>query len=803
MFSNIKEAVKRFFKIDSLSKIKKYSDNLSIIKANYDEIFEKFNSQEMIDYNDEEYYFTLIAHNRDIEENNKKLLNKEIDNYIQLIKKYKYEDSLIFNLEKLRKDMPQVNSSDIDEFINSLDENIYYELCTVKIKDILPSQKEFNTEKINENIRDILLNDYKDEIFIISSDNFLVDGHHRWAAKYQINPEAEQLCYKIHLPIELLLQKVNESNLSHNVNINDKKIQKALIITAIAYINGDITKEQLDIIKAKKPFDKTGKVLKTITVVSDGKPFQTKRWVKIDEQKEIKNKKSNQQEENNIKEKQENKPVLDYKEILFNEIQEGRNKGYEMFNTVIAENVEEFKRYYFNKGDNTLTKFGENFSPTKFLDSCKSIIKSAINEADLKYKDEFVYDLKFEDDRFSIEVSDSMGQGIVDISRVFYYDYTNVYGEKRKTVEHSSFRIYNEKLRNGTLSNKLLLEFEKLYDEIGIENIILKTGYESGKLVWPMKGFLSEEDNDIMQHKYNNALNQDSYGVVKRNFLYKNKDCKFNWSEGNLTVEYPDEKIEFAQDEKIGVISNIKEEIFGGKKIGRLNYEQQIKDQALMLINDIDNNSPTKEEDFETLKQLYVERVDVVDKENLEYNKIKQYFQNKNICYTKITNHVVNDIMYEINVYDKLTDENKKEEKLKDLNYTFKEHFQTVDKNKQYSAEFIRDCYRKYNDYFPAQDLVYRFASVWDIRTQSGKDSVYDVLKSESRVLRIDEIDELKRLISKQKKNKSFDASEMFLKLNNASKVLHLNLQNGLNYYIDRTDKKLLSKYHANLKIKK
>ena len=48
-----------------------------------------------------------------------------------------------------------------------------------------------------------------------------------------------------------MLQKVNESNLSHNVNINDKKIQKALIMTAIAYINGDITKEQLDIIKAK------------------------------------------------------------------------------------------------------------------------------------------------------------------------------------------------------------------------------------------------------------------------------------------------------------------------------------------------------------------------------------------------------------------------------------------------------------------------------------------------------------------------------------------------------------------------
>ena len=234
------------------------------------------------------------------------------------------------------------------------------------------------------------------------------------------------------------------------------------------------------------------------------------------------------------------------------------------------------------------------------------------------------------------------------------------------------------------------------------------------------------------------------------------------------------------------MISNIKEEIFGGKKIGRLNYEQQIKDQALMLINDIDNNVPTKDEDFETLKQLYIERVDVVDKENLEYNKIKQYFQNKNICYTKITNHVFNEIITKINNYNRLTDENKKEEALKDLNYTFKEHFQTADKNKQYSVEFIKDCYRKYNDYFPSQELVNRFASVWNIRTQSGEDSVYDVLKSESRILRVDEINELKRLISKQKKNKSFDASEMFLKLNKAAKVLHLNLKNGLNYYIDR-----------------
>ena len=81
-----------------------------------------------------------------------------------------------------RDKMPQVKSKDYDELIKHLGKNgVRMNKKSVKASTLKATQKDFNVDKIVGAISKIkTLGTAKP--LIVSSDNYIIDGHHRWLA---------------------------------------------------------------------------------------------------------------------------------------------------------------------------------------------------------------------------------------------------------------------------------------------------------------------------------------------------------------------------------------------------------------------------------------------------------------------------------------------------------------------------------------------------------------------------------------------------------------------------------------------
>tara|TARA_B110000858_G_scaffold134602_1_gene153036 strand:+ start:186 stop:617 length:432 start_codon:yes stop_codon:yes gene_type:complete len=81
-----------------------------------------------------------------------------------------------------RDEMPQVKSKDYDELIKHLNKNgVRVTKKSVKASTLKATQKDFNVDKIVGAISKIKTIGTAKPL-IVSSDNYIIDGHHRWLA---------------------------------------------------------------------------------------------------------------------------------------------------------------------------------------------------------------------------------------------------------------------------------------------------------------------------------------------------------------------------------------------------------------------------------------------------------------------------------------------------------------------------------------------------------------------------------------------------------------------------------------------
>ena len=94
-----------------------------------------------------------------------------------------------------RDEMPQIDGKDIPAFLKHVkNSDRDYEKCSIPAKDLKPSQSELDTDKA----ADIWKNDKAHEHpIVVSQDNYVLDGHHRWLAVQQNEPESEMKCIKL------------------------------------------------------------------------------------------------------------------------------------------------------------------------------------------------------------------------------------------------------------------------------------------------------------------------------------------------------------------------------------------------------------------------------------------------------------------------------------------------------------------------------------------------------------------------------------------------------------------------------
>ena len=121
-----------------------------------------------------------------------------------------------------RTDLPQIEDEYHSDILKDMDnDNISYVNKDMGCKELKPSQDELNLEKIsgmrNEG------NHLKSRSIFVSEDNFIVDGHHVWAARMLDDPNMEINCYKVNMNIIDLINWFNSHDFTYSKKITEGK----------------------------------------------------------------------------------------------------------------------------------------------------------------------------------------------------------------------------------------------------------------------------------------------------------------------------------------------------------------------------------------------------------------------------------------------------------------------------------------------------------------------------------------------------------------------------------------------------
>ena len=164
-----------------------------------------------------------------------------------------------------RKDMPQIDTAGLLADLKAAEKK--YEELDIAAKDLQPSQKEFNLEKVKRIAEE---GTWKKKPIISTNDGFVVDGHHRWKAA--LEKESEVKSIRVDMGLKELLKFVKEKdyvvykNLKESVETLDGK----------SVLNKDV--EEGNCIELCVEQD-DGKVIATLTVTgTEGEVLHSQQY---------------------------------------------------------------------------------------------------------------------------------------------------------------------------------------------------------------------------------------------------------------------------------------------------------------------------------------------------------------------------------------------------------------------------------------------------------------------------------------------------------------------------------------------
>lgn len=99
-----------------------------------------------------------------------------------------------------RDQMPQIQGNKVSELLDLFRQNnvIIYNR-EVPVMSLKASQNELSLEKIRDVITSGSITSLRNNPIIVSRDNYVIDGHHRWAGLYVLDPEETIKTYIVNL----------------------------------------------------------------------------------------------------------------------------------------------------------------------------------------------------------------------------------------------------------------------------------------------------------------------------------------------------------------------------------------------------------------------------------------------------------------------------------------------------------------------------------------------------------------------------------------------------------------------------
>jgi hypothetical protein len=118
-----------------------------------------------------------------------------------------------------RKEMPQVEGKNVPKFLDFLKSNgVKYKEKLVDSKTLRPTQNQFNKDKIQSMID--IIDTKKQNPIMVSKDGYVIDGHHRWLAHYNLDRKMSVI--EIDLNINDALDKMHDFPLSTKRNLKEE-----------------------------------------------------------------------------------------------------------------------------------------------------------------------------------------------------------------------------------------------------------------------------------------------------------------------------------------------------------------------------------------------------------------------------------------------------------------------------------------------------------------------------------------------------------------------------------------------------
>ena len=151
---------------------------------------------------------------------------------------------------RARKNMPQIDN--MDDFVKDLkDEGYKISSEKIEAKKLKPTQTEFNMDKVKGMISS---GNYKNKPIVVTSDNYILDGHHRWKAHVEV--EEDQPIIRVNMSFEKLFDFVDGKKYVkykqiHEAHLNDWYNTNMSISDYMT----DEEREKFNKEKAKKVYD--------------------------------------------------------------------------------------------------------------------------------------------------------------------------------------------------------------------------------------------------------------------------------------------------------------------------------------------------------------------------------------------------------------------------------------------------------------------------------------------------------------------------------------------------------------------
>jgi len=136
----------------------------------------------------------------------------------------------INNGEASRTLLPQISLKELAGYVRHLQDcGIDVAAKYTGVHRLRPVQKEYNRKKVDELKK--VENDIKSQPLIVSKENYIMDGHHRWIALSELNEKYPIRVVQVNLPITELVKRTRDYSGSSIKTVKEARIRLKGLIT--------------------------------------------------------------------------------------------------------------------------------------------------------------------------------------------------------------------------------------------------------------------------------------------------------------------------------------------------------------------------------------------------------------------------------------------------------------------------------------------------------------------------------------------------------------------------------------------